>query len=87
MIQYKNKTFSFKKISEKFKYLVGIYIFLATNKAIWVFFASCIGIKLKLKNVIYTIKTLIFLFNAILVNLFLSMIFIQLVVNKALTII
>lgn len=43
-----------------------------------------INIEFRLKEVIYTIKTLIFLLNIILINLFLLMSFIYLIINKTL---
>ena len=43
---------------------------LAINKAIWAFLAGYIAIKLRLKNVTYIIKALIFSSNTILANFF-----------------
>ena len=79
--------FFFKKTSEKSKYLVGILTSLVTNKAIKAFLAKYLSIKSRLKDVTYITKALTFLYNIILINLFLSMISIYLIVNRALAVV
>ena len=69
-------TSNFQKMFSKSKYLVGILTFLISNKVIRAFQARYIKIKLRLKKLIYTIKELILLVNAVLVNSFLLMILI-----------
>ena len=66
----------------KFKYLVGIIVFLISNKMIWVIQARYINPKLR--EAICTINTLIFPSSTILANFFLLMILTYKVVNKAL---
>ena len=87
VITSKTKAFFSKKTSEKSKYLAGICTFLIINKVIWAFLIRSIGIKLKLKDVIYTTKALTFLSNAVLVNFFLLMIFNYLVIDKSLAVV
>lgn len=84
---YNIKTFSLESILKKSKYLAKIFTFLISSNAIWVYLAGCIDIKLKLIEVIYTIKVSIFLSNAALKNLFLLIISIYLMVSRALAVI
>lgn len=72
----------FEKSSAKSKYLTEIKTFLTINKIIWTFQTSCINI-LNVNKIMYTIKTLIFLFNAVLVNFFLLIISICQIIGKA----
>lgn len=53
-----------EKTLEKYIYLSRIIIFLAKNKAQSSLLVNSIGIWLRLKDVIYTTKAFIFVFNA-----------------------
>ena len=81
------KLFLLREKLKKSKYLVRILTSLVINKAILAFWAGYIGIKLKLKDVIYTIKALTFSFNIALINSFLLIISIYLIVDKALVVV
>ena len=83
----KIKAFFFKKRSEKSEYLDKIYTFLITSKSIWTSQAGYISIELRLKDIIYIIKALMFSSNAALVNFFLSIISTYLIVGRALAVV
>lgn len=54
----------------KSKYLPKIITFLVKNKLIWDFLTRYINIKLRLNEIIFTLKPLTFLFSIIWANFF-----------------
>lgn len=79
------KIFFFEKTSKISKYLVRIFTFLAKSKTIQALLTGYITIIAR--KVIYITKFSMFSFNATLANSFVLMIFIYLVISRALAVI